>query len=96
MWKKTVAIAMLVVVWTLPCYSQHGGRFGIGAVFGEPTGIAWKYHLDGVNSIDGGVGLSYLVKNSPIDLFFEIAPLLVFAPGPGSGIDLGFGIRAYP
>jgi hypothetical protein len=134
---------------------------GMGFVFGEPTGIAWKYRLNTVNSIDGVIGFSpydrfrlnldylwqshpfneqrlalhygpgvafgfgrtnyivynrngyflrnediglgirgvagvnYLIKNTPLDVFFELAPVVIFTPATGSGIDVGFGGRVY-
>ena len=34
--------------------------------------------------------------HSPGDLFFEVAPLVIAAPEPGFGIDLGLGARVYP
>jgi len=144
-------------------FSQPRGNFGIGFVFGDPTGFAWKYRLENTNSVDGVIGFSpfdrfrlhvdylwesrpfsernlslhygpgavvgfgrtqyivynsgngyflrneevgfglrgvigitYLVKRTPLDVFFEIAPLIVFAPHTGSGIDLSFGGRFYP
>ncbi len=42
------------------------------------------------------VGLTYTIPRSPVDLFFEMAPLIVAAPGPGFGLDLGIGARVYP
>ncbi|MBI1807688.1 MAG: DUF3996 domain-containing protein [Ignavibacteria bacterium] len=42
------------------------------------------------------VGLSYEIPRSPIDLFVEVAPLMIFAPGTGVGIDAGLGVRFYP
>ena len=42
------------------------------------------------------VGLTYMIPRSPVDLFFEVAPVIVAAPGPGFGFDLGLGARVYP
>ncbi len=41
-------------------------------------------------------GLTYEIPRSPVDLFFEMAPLIIAAPGPGFGIDIGLGARVYP
>ncbi len=138
--------------------ARPGGKFGLGVVVGEPTGIAWKYWLDGTNALDGSagvapsdqlrfqvdylwhshpfnekalalhygpgltfgfgqshyssnyfgdngsggfgvrgvIGVTYLIKNTPLDAFFELAPVLILAPSTGSGIDVGLGLRAYP
>jgi len=34
------------------------GKFGVGLIIGEPTGLAWKYRLSGMNAVDGAVGFS--------------------------------------
>lgn len=144
-----------------PAYAQ--GKFGAGFVFGEPTGIAWKYRINQANALDGAVGfspfdryrvhvdylwqsypfheqrlalhygigaaigfgrtqyvvvngrynyflrdqevgfaaripvgLSYTVPRSPIDLFLEAAPLMIFSPGTGVALDAGLGVRFFP
>ena len=143
--------------------SSAEGKFGIGVVFGEPTGVAWKYRINYINAIDGSIGfspydrarvnidflwhshpfnggqlalhygvgsafgfgrtdfiavrgndgyflrrqelgfgvravigLTYDIPRSPVDLFFELAPILVLTPGTGMGIDVGVGARIYP
>jgi hypothetical protein len=158
---RLVALSILVVVAT--DLGQAQGRFGFGVMFGDPTGFAWKYRIDGVHALDGGigfspfdrfrihvdylwnahpfetkelslhyglggvigagltghpfspfrdpddvdgvstglaargvVGLTYFIPRSPVDLFLEIAPLLVFGPVPGFGFDGSFGVRVYP
>ena len=127
---------------------QPPGRFGLGFVFGEPTGISWKYRMDQVNAVDGAIGFSpfdrvrfhvdylwqahpfneprlglyygpgitfgegyyfpedqagfgvrgeigmnYLVRQTPLELFFEMAPTIILTPGSTSGLDVGFGGR---
>ena len=146
-----------------PAGARAQGRLGVGIVVGEPTGIAFKYRLNGVNAIDGAIGfspfdrfrlnigylwhshpfetrdlalhyglggafgfgrtdyiavrngnayvlrrgdlgfgvriaggLTYTIPRSPLDAFFEIAPLFIFAPGSGIGLDVGIGVRIYP
>jgi len=46
--------------------------------------------------IRGVVGMTYLVPKSPMDLFFEVAPVMILARGTGMGVDVGFGARFYP
>jgi hypothetical protein len=43
----------------------------------------------------GVLGLNYLIRKTPLDLFVEFAPLIVLTPNSGSGVDLGFGARVY-
>jgi len=46
----------LLTLTPLPLHAQ--GRFGIGLIVGEPTGISWKYHLSDGNALDGALGYS--------------------------------------
>jgi hypothetical protein len=39
--------------------SAAGGRFGIGVMAGEPTGLSAKLHLNKVNALDFGVAWSF-------------------------------------
>ncbi len=39
--------------------SRTRGTFGIGFVLGEPSGISWKYWLDGRRAVDGAFGYSF-------------------------------------
>jgi hypothetical protein len=137
-------------------------KLGIGLVFGEPTGFAWKYRIDHTNAVAGQIGffpddrfrigvdylwhsypfeerrlalhygvgaafgvgrtdyvivrptgdvlrhedlgfavravlgLTYDIPRSPVDLFIEVAPLLVVSPSSGTGVDVGLGARVYP
>src|SRR5258706_6272173 len=164
---KTIRLAIgamlliLSIAASSPVLAQ-GGRFGAGFVFGEPTGIAWKYQISDRNAVDGSIGFSpydryrinvdylwqsypfneprlalhygvggalgfgrtdylfvdgrntylfrtqdlgfgvrgvvgmtYLVPRTPMDLFLEVAPLMILAPGTGMGVDAGFGARFY-
>ncbi len=43
----------------------------------------------------GVVGLNYIVPRSPVELFVEVAPLIIMTPVSGSGVDAGFGARFY-
>lgn len=157
MWKKAMLLAAFCVLAISVAHGQQGGRFGMGFVLGDPTGIAWKYRMNEMNAVDGSigfspndrfrfqvdylwhahpfgernlaihygpgvsfgvaktsstpfadnsgeagfgvrgvVGLTYTIKNAPLDLFFELAPLIVLVPNQNSGVDIGFGLRAYP
>ena len=157
MWKRMLFIALFGFASTVTGTAQQKGKFGLGVVVGEPTGLAWKYWLEGTNALDGSigfapsdrfrlsvdylwhahpfsekalalhygpgvtfgfgqshyssdyfgengggfgfrgvVGLTYLIKNTPLDVFFEAAPVIILAPSATSGVDLGLGLRAYP
>lgn len=43
----------------------------------------------------GVIGLNYLIRKTPLDLFLELAPLVVLTPNSASSVDLGFGARVY-
>ncbi|HEX9006041.1 MAG TPA: DUF3996 domain-containing protein, partial [Bacteroidota bacterium] len=41
-------------------------------------------------------GIDYAIPRAPLELFFEIAPLVIVTPAGGAGVDFGFGVRFYP
>ena len=45
--------------------------------------------------VRGVVGLDYLFSSSPLDLFFEIAPVLDLAPATHMDLEAGVGMRFY-
>lgn len=46
--------------------------------------------------VRGVLGLTYAIPRSIVDLFLEVAPVLVVTPDAGMGIDAGIGARVYP
>ncbi|MFC2142096.1 hypothetical protein ACFLR7_04090 [Acidobacteriota bacterium] len=127
---------------------DHG--FGLGVLFGEPTGIGLKYWLGSRTAIDGGiawsfsgddslhihldyllhnfnlfklkkgqlalyygiggrfkdeeerrigvrvpVGIDYISEDVPMDIFFELAPVLDLVPGTELELMGCFGIRYF-
>ena len=157
--RLVLSLAALLLLLNSPAAAQR--RFGYGLVFGEPTGLSWKYTLERANAIDGVVGFSpenrfrihadylwisrpfndgsfslhygagavlgfgrtrylvsddgyfirsrelgfaaripigidYAIPRSPCEVYFELAPMLIFAPDVGAGIDAGVGLRIYP
>ena len=157
LWKMLLLIPLAICLST-DAHAQ--GKFGVGLVFGEPTGFAWKYRINEINALDGAVGVSqrdryrfhvdylwqthpfneprlmlhygpglavgggtsyyyytdhgyflhseevgfgvrgdvgldYQIKKTPLELFFEVAPMVIMAPAMGSGVDLGFGGRFF-
>lgn len=88
-----------------PFQEEHlAVHYGLGPVigFGE-TDIAYRHgnsYVLGEGDIGFGVravaGLTYTIPRSPVDLFVEMAPVVVAAPGPGLSLDVGLGARVYP
>ncbi len=46
--------------------------------------------------IRGVMGLTYAIAKSPVDLFIEAAPIIIFSPESSTDVDLAFGARFYP
>jgi hypothetical protein len=56
---RFVQFALIIVVMiAATCSARTQGKFGVGVIIGEPTGVAWKYRISGVNALDGAIGLS--------------------------------------
>jgi hypothetical protein len=45
--------------------------------------------------VRGVAGIGWYVKDAPIDVFFEIAPVIYMIPGTSLKIDVGIGARYY-
>lgn len=73
----------------LPIYYGIGGRL----VFAD------DYPDTGDNNIVLGarlpIGINYLLENSPIGLFFEVAPIINIVPETDFDVDGAIGIRFY-
>ena len=41
------------------------------------------------------IGISLLLEEFPMDVFFEIAPIVDVLPDPGTDINVGIGARYY-
>lgn len=145
---KKIIFAVCLLACQPAVYAAHsGGRFGAGAILGEPTGLSVKYWLNGISAVDGALGLdgislhadylrhgtgllgqsksgwlsaywgvgakiwdhkdgaslglravggaAYEFSNDPIEIFFELAPLLRLSGDTGLGLDAGIGVRYY-
>ncbi len=67
--------------------SHAQGRFGFGFVFGQPTGVAWKYRISSMNALDGAIGFS------PFDRFrFDIDYLWQSHPFEDEHLALHYGL----
>lgn len=154
----TILISFLLLA-TTPSKAQEQndpGRFGLGIMIGEPTGITGKYWMNSTNALAGGVawsfrrhenrsrsstiylhldyqahnfnlfeveqgrmgfyygiggrlrsggdanvgvrvplGLNYLFANNPLEIYFEIVPVLDLMPETDLDGNGGIGIRYY-
>jgi len=66
---------------TLPLYYGVGGRL----ILGNSDNLGVRVPL----------GADYLVQDQPIEIFFEIAPVLDLAPKTEPDINAGIGVRYY-
>ena len=49
-------VVLAVMIGHSPATAQ--GKFGAGFVFGDPSGISWKYRINHINAVDGAIGFS--------------------------------------
>jgi hypothetical protein len=66
-----------------PLYYGLGGRINTGPVYGGTFGIRAL------------LGVAWLPRSTPLDIFFEIAPTLLLVNSTGFGIDAGIGARFF-
>ncbi len=66
-----------------PLYYGIGGRINSGAGYHDSFAVR------------GVFGIAWLPRNTPIDVFLELAPSLQLTSSTGFGIDAGFGARFY-
>lgn len=66
-----------------PLYYGIGGRFNSGGNYEESFGVR------------GVIGIAWLPRATPIDVFIELVPVFQLTPGTGFGIDAGLGIRYF-
>lgn len=50
---------------------------------------------DAVLGIRGVIGIEWMARTAPVDIFLEIAPVMNVVPGTGLDMDAGFGARYY-
>ncbi len=66
-----------------PLYYGIGGRFNSGGGYDESFGIR------------GVLGIAWLPRSTPLDIFVELVPVLQLTASTGFGLDAGFGIRYF-
>jgi hypothetical protein len=63
------------------------GRFGVGFIFGDPTGFSWKYKISQQNALAGVLGFS------PFDRFrFHVDYLWLARPFDNQNLSFSYGI----
>ncbi len=88
--------------------SKVGMYFGLGAAigFGRGKGVVFKgkggewYYYDDEDAFALGArvvgGINAMPFTAPVELFFEVAPIVGLLPATGLGTDVALGIRYYP
>lgn len=66
-----------------PLYTGIGGRINTGAGY------------DANAAVRGVIGILWLPRQTPIDVFLEIVPSFQVVPSTGFGIDAGLGVRYF-
>jgi len=61
--KKLILIVVFIFCFTGLAKSQKSG-FGLGIMFGEPTGVSFKGWISERSAIDGGLGWSFVNEGS--------------------------------
>jgi hypothetical protein len=61
-------------------------------------GNVWYYrHGGGAGvGIRGLVGIEVVPERTPLEIFFQLGPLIGLSPAFGSAFDAGLGIKFYP
>lgn len=73
----------------LPLYYGIGGRLVLADDYPNPG------DNNAVLGVRGPVGIEYLFEESPVGVFFEVAPILNLAPSTDFDVDGAIGIRFY-
>jgi len=63
--------------------------YGIGFHYDEGDGLPIAFGVRGV------LGIDWMPRTVPLDVFVEFAPVLYLTPGLGFGIDAGIGTRFF-
>lgn len=66
-----------------PIYYGVGGRINTGAGYESSAAVR------------GVLGILWLPRGTPIDVFLELVPALQLVPSTGFGIDAGIGVRYF-
>ena len=90
--KKIIFVILFLILSAGIAKSQQSG-FGLGVMFGEPSGISFKYWLSERNAVDGGLAWSFIDNGSMhihADYLYHFKDAF---PAPNLDIYLGIGGR---
>jgi hypothetical protein len=73
----------------------HAGKGQLPLYFGVGGRVKFVEHGDNLAGIRGPVGLAYLIPNSHLEAFGEVAPILDVAPSTRLEWNGGVGLRYY-
>ena len=81
---------------------RFGMDFGPGVAFGPGRTEESSRYTGPLNrgeqigfGLRGIAEMNYAIPKAPLDLFVQGAPLLIVSPNTMTGLDIGFGMRAY-
>lgn len=77
---------------------------GVALGFGDGNGVFWddddgfyKRDDDGVGiAVRAVAGVNIYPRNTPLEIFFELAPFIGLSPDTGGALDVAVGLRVYP
>jgi hypothetical protein len=147
LFRTTAGGIILMLVLYAGAQGREARKFGIGLMLGTPEGISFKYWLNGVNALTGGIslgdestiqlnylwhdfntiravagklpihygfganihsagnggtlavrgviGLTYILSRTPVDMFFEFAPLWKLTADSVIQLTASVGARYY-
>jgi hypothetical protein len=92
---RMVIVALWASLWAGPASAQQKGVLGIGAAFGEPTGVSVKYFVGDDKAFAGAVGYAPLGDGLHVHTDFHWHPI-VLETGKTFAVPLylGVGLRA--
>jgi len=93
-------------LWITHPFHEHNLslHYGPGVVLGFGSTGPWKddvfgnrlYRYDVGFGVRFDIGITYVIPRAPVDVFLEIAPVLVLVRDPGMVADVAVGVRVYP
>ena len=74
---RTAFVLPMVLVFILRLHAEPYGRFGLGVIAGEPTGVAAKFWVGSRSGLDGAVAWSFIDEDRVqvhLDYQFHLFP----------------------
>ncbi|QQS36322.1 MAG: hypothetical protein IPM56_19115 [Ignavibacteriales bacterium] len=63
--------------------------------YGPGVRIKSRQNDDSILGIRGVIGLAWIPRNAPVDIFLEVVPILNIIPGTSFNMNAGLGARFY-